>query len=118
MSPKENKAVVRRLFENVWNQGNIDVLKEIIAPDMIDHKNDGTQVVSDPRDQAEIFRERFAGFKNIQVSCDESIAEGDRVAIRWTASAVNGKTDKKLHKVHICIYHIEDGKIAEAWTCF
>ena len=118
MSLKENKAVVRKLFEEVWNGGNIDVLNEIIAPRMTDHRNDGTNVVMTPQHQEEVFAERFAGFKSIHVNCDDFIGEGDTVALRWTATAVNGKTDERFRKVHICIYRIENGKIAEAWTCF
>jgi hypothetical protein len=118
MSLEENKAVVRRLFEEVWNRGDIEVLDEIIAPQMIDHRNNGTSVLSTPQDQKELFCERLAGFDNIQVTCDDLIAERDRVALRWAAVAVDGKADARLRKVHICIYRIEKRRIAETWTCF
>jgi predicted SnoaL-like aldol condensation-catalyzing enzyme len=37
MSAEENKAIVRRLIEEAWNQGNLDVLDEIVATDYIRH---------------------------------------------------------------------------------
>ena len=118
MSLEANKAIVRRLFDEVWNHGCIDLLGEILAPEFVDHRNDGTTVEGTLEDQKEDFAERFASFSKIQVTCDELIAEGDKVALRWIANAVNGTVEDSVTKSHICIYRIEDGKIAESWTCF
>jgi predicted SnoaL-like aldol condensation-catalyzing enzyme len=118
MSLSANKEVVRRLFEEVWNQGEIDVLDEIMAVELIDHRNDGSSVPSNRQEQADIFRERLAGFRDICVTCDETIAEADKIALRWTARALNGETGEELKKLHICIYRIEMGRITEIWTCY
>ena len=37
MSAEENKAVVRRLIEEVYNRGNLDVVDQLVAPDVFDH---------------------------------------------------------------------------------
>ncbi len=118
MSLQKNKAVVRRLFDEVWNKRDIDVLDEIIAPHMIHHRNDGTRILSTPQDQTEIFVERFAGFAELRVVYEDSVGEGDKVAVSWIATAVNKKTREKMQKAYINIFRIQDGKIAEVWTCY
>jgi hypothetical protein len=37
MSAEDNKAVVRRLIEEVYNEGNMNVVDELVAPDIFDH---------------------------------------------------------------------------------
>ena len=37
MSLEENKALVRRFYEEVWNRGNVDVAKEVFADDYVRH---------------------------------------------------------------------------------
>jgi hypothetical protein len=50
MSVEENKAVVRRYFQEVWNRQKLDVVDEIIAPDLLDHEVDGSKQRSGPED--------------------------------------------------------------------
>jgi predicted SnoaL-like aldol condensation-catalyzing enzyme len=116
MSLQVNKAIVTRLFQEVWNQGKVEVLDEIIAPAMICHRNDGSRTVSGPAEQKAVFLERLAGFGEIHVTCGDLIAEGDRVALRWIADAFN--PTERLQKVHISIYRIEKGRLVESWTCY
>jgi SnoaL-like polyketide cyclase len=37
VSAEDNKAVIRRLKEEVYNQGNLDVVDELVAPDIVNH---------------------------------------------------------------------------------
>ena len=37
MSAEENKAIVRRVFEEVWNKGNLDIIDELVASDFVRH---------------------------------------------------------------------------------
>jgi len=37
MSNETNKTVVRRMFEEAWNQGNLNVVDELLAADATDH---------------------------------------------------------------------------------
>ena len=41
MSAEDNKAVIRRLIEEVYNQGNLDVVDELVAADIFNHPADG-----------------------------------------------------------------------------
>jgi ketosteroid isomerase-like protein len=117
VSARDNKAIVFRLFGEVWNGRDIAALGTIMAPTMLVHTHDGRHVVRSLEEEREIFAERFRGFTATVVTCDDSIAEGDKVAVRWTATAVNSRTREKLVKVHIDLYRIEDGRIVETWTC-
>ena len=91
MSLEENKAVVRRLIEEVYNEDNLDVVDELVAPDVFNHP-------AVPEHQHGI-----DGFKHVIVwvgefssdvhyAIDDIIAEGDRVAVRMTNSGTHTGT--------------------------
>jgi hypothetical protein len=96
MSIEENKAIIRRFFDQVWNHGRVDILGEIIAPPVIRHRNDGSTVVARVEEEAEESAERFTGFAKIHVTCDDFIAERDRVAVRWIAHRQTEGEEKRF----------------------
>ena len=90
MSTKDNKALVRRSFEEAWNTGNMDVFDEVIAPDYVLHDP------SVPEDVVGIdgikgFASAFLGaFPDLRFSLEDRVAEGEKVVTRWTSSATHG----------------------------
>ncbi|SEG25924.1 conserved hypothetical protein, steroid delta-isomerase-related [Bryocella elongata] len=82
----ENKALARRWYEEVWNAGNAAALTELLAPAAETH---GFPEPAAALHGAAAFSERLKefqrSFSNINVHVDEVIAEGDTVAVRWTA---------------------------------
>jgi steroid delta-isomerase-like uncharacterized protein len=119
MSTEENKAIARR-FAQVWNRGGTEVIDELAAPDL---------VVSYPLFPAEIhgpaaFKELLAGvykaFPDLGLRVDDIIAEGDKVAARWTTWGTHQgdmpglpATGKRAEWTGITIYRIADGKVVE-----
>src|SRR3954470_19744417 len=84
MSLEENKAIIRRLFDEVWNTGNVDLLDELLAPGFVDHAaemggDDPTRAGF--KTQARPFGSAFPDGRS---HIDDLIAEGDRVVARWT----------------------------------
>ncbi len=83
MSLEENKAIVRRWFDEFWNAGNLDVADEIFHPNYI------VEGVEADRRDVEANKEGYAFWHrvlpDIHFTVDEIIAEGNTVVVRWTA---------------------------------
>src|SRR2546428_2750648 len=85
MSAAENKAIIRRLIDEVWNQRKLNVVDEICAPNFV--LDDPTMPDLSPgleggKQYLSVF---LAAFPDIQVTTDDVFAEGDKVALRWSA---------------------------------
>jgi len=111
MSAEENKAVVRREQEELWNHtGNLDAADELFAPDSVEA---ATQEAADFR----------RGFPDVVSTIEDLIAEGDKVVARWRSRATHRgeymgitPTGNEVEFTGISVYRIEGGKIAESWT--
>lgn len=120
MSGDEMKRLVRRYYEEVFDQRRLDVLDEVFAPDFIGHSGVvGAYTLDDVRrtvtlEQAETTED--------QTVIEDQIAEGDRVVTRWTyrfqhATSFFGElpTSRRLTMDGVQIDRIVNGKIAERW---
>jgi steroid delta-isomerase-like uncharacterized protein len=122
MSIEANKLIVRRLFDEVWNTGNVGLLDELLAPDFIDRaaQMGGDDVTARGfKTQVLVFRTAFPDGRS---QIEDLIAEGDRVVARWTDGGTQhgewmgiAPTGKRVTITGIDIYRIEQGKIAEYW---
>ena len=124
---EDNKALVQRWFDEVWNKGRADVIDEIFAAEGIAHglSNDASHPIIGPR-EFKPFHGSFRGaFPDIQVVIEDMIAEGDKVAARCS---VRGKhsgdhlgiaaSNAPVEFTGVAIVRIRDGKIVEAWNNF
>jgi predicted ester cyclase len=118
MSLAENKAIVRRWIDEFWNQGNLDLVDEIVAPGFISHRN-GVRGREGCR--AWLGRSQ-AIFPDFEFTIEDLIAEGDKVVYRYTCSGTPAgewlglaPTGKRVKWTGISIAHIVDGLIAELW---
>src|SRR6185503_1533538 len=87
MSTEENKAIVHRLFDELFNKGNPAAANEIIAVDYIDHSP-----IPAPMPGPEGFGQRTVMLRTAFVSeCvfGEFLAEGDMVAFTWTLRGIH-----------------------------
>jgi steroid delta-isomerase-like uncharacterized protein len=124
---EENKALIERWFEEVWNQGNSKAIDELLAQDGVIHGL--VDASGQPVRGLEAFHEfhnQFRGaFSDLNISVDDVVAEGDRVVARCS---VRGKhtgeslgfaaTNAPIQFEGIAIVRIKDGKIVEAWNQF
>ena len=82
MSAEENKALVRRFVEEFWNEGNRSAADELMAADAEIHMPTGEVIDLDGlKSFADMWRESFPDWHS---TFEELVAEGDRVAERWT----------------------------------
>ena len=121
-SEDNNKAIVRRFYDEVMGQGRVEVLDEIMVEDFVDH---GEALFDSPRGR-ETLRQGIAGTHEIlaglHVELHEIIAEGDLVGVHGTmrcrhAGAFLGvnPTGHELSWQGLAIFRIENGRIAERW---
>lgn len=124
-STEENKAIVRRFEEETRNHGNLDVIDELIAPGYVDHGNSQELASLEALKQGRArTREQMP---DLRLDVDDLIAEGDRVAMRWTLrGTAKGDLDtpvgrfsaagKQLKVTGMTIFRLANGKIVEIWT--
>ena len=118
MSAEENKALVRRFVEEFWNEGNTATADELMAVDAAIHMPTGEMVDLDGlKGFAATFRESFPDWHS---TFEELIAEGDRVAERWTGRGTHRgelqgipPTGKRVEVPGSVFYRIVGGKIVE-----
>jgi steroid delta-isomerase-like uncharacterized protein len=118
MSAQENKALVERFVEELWNEGNTSAADELMAPDAEIHMPTGEVVdVDGLKGFAGTFRESFPDWHS---TFEELVAEGDRVAERWTGRGTHQgelqgipPTGKRVEVPGSVFYRIVGGKIVE-----
>jgi len=82
MSTEENKAVIRRVIEEVWNKGNLAVADEVIANNYVfDAAGQEFKGPEGLKQAVTIYRTAFPDF---HITIDDMVAEGDKVASRFT----------------------------------
>jgi steroid delta-isomerase-like uncharacterized protein len=120
MSTEDNKAIVRRFFQEGPSKGNLAAAGELLSPNFSLH----TPLPSAPGIQGvkEIITACRAAFEHLDVTVEDMVAEGDKVAARFTACGTHKgsfmnlpPTGKHITMTGIEIFRIEDGKIAELW---
>lgn len=117
-----NKAVARRVFEEIFNQGKFQVADEIYAKDFVNH---GIHRDADlQKDQAAVHGEKKA-FPDLKMTVNLMVAEDDLVTVVWTLRGTHTgagiglpPTGVKLEMRGITVWRIVDGKIREEWTSF
>ena len=124
---EENKALVRRWFEEVWNKGRADAIDEMLDDYGIVHglSDDPSNPIKGPRDFRPfhtIFRDAFP---NMMIVVDDMVAEGDKVAARCSVRAKHegnfrgyAATQSPVDFTGMTIVRIAGGKIVEAWNNF
>jgi serine phosphatase RsbU (regulator of sigma subunit)/ketosteroid isomerase-like protein len=123
-SAEENKAIVRRLFKALA-EGDLDVIRELLAPDFVDHHPYPGEEDPGPEGYLRAAAGAHAAFTDLSyVFVEQMPAEGDRVVSRLTMRATHDRaeiagfapTSKEYRNTFIAIHRIEGGKIAEEWA--
>jgi steroid delta-isomerase-like uncharacterized protein len=124
---EENKALIRRWFEEVWNKKRVEAIDEMFAADGVAHGlNDDPKVSMKGVADFKPFHAAFCNaFPDIKVVVEDVIAEGDKIAARCS---VYGKhtgdglgiaaSNAPVEFTGMVIARIKDGKFVEAWNNF
>jgi steroid delta-isomerase-like uncharacterized protein len=120
---KENKQLVRRIYEDVRSEGNLELVDELFSPDYVGH--DPTAIPEEVHGPAG-FKEQTIGYRSafpdLRFTIDALIAEGDEVVARWTVEgthrgSLSGEppTRNEVSIAGFGSWRIEEGRVAEHW---
>lgn len=122
MSAEDNKDVVRRHFEECWRQGNLAVVDDLLDITYVSHAPPPPGVGSDREGFKQIVTLFRSVFPDIHYTVEDQLAEGDKVATRWTARGAHRgpfmglpPSGKEVTFTGIFIDRIVDGKCVEHW---
>jgi steroid delta-isomerase-like uncharacterized protein len=117
------EKLAHRWHMDLFQDGRIEVAEEILAPGFVAHVNGQEMQGADgARQLAAILR---SAFPDLQITHQESLVAGDRVAIRWMVEGTHQgeyagvpPTGEQVRVEGIDFFHLADGKIAEVWIAF
>ena len=122
MRTEENKAILRRYFDEAWNKGRLDVLDEIVAPNYVNHDPAVPGLPAGPAGLKPILAGFRAGFPDLLFTIEDLLAEGDRVVTRWTMRGTHlgefaglPPTGRAVVTGGIQIERVSNGQIVEHW---
>jgi steroid delta-isomerase-like uncharacterized protein len=121
--PEHNTRIIRRWLNELWNENRVNVADEIFAADYVRHE--GEAPVRGP-DGIRRLRALYASaFPDLRFREDDLLADGDRVAVRWTATGTHmgtflgvPATGRRGTASGSDFFRLIDGRIVESWPCF
>lgn len=127
MSAEQNKTIVTRFYEELWNGRSLSVADEIIAADCVTHQlRSGAGLVGATRGPEAVkhhVAEWLKGFPDLRFTVEQVIAESELVVTRSVMEGMHtgvwlgiAPTGKRVSIRMIVIQRIADGKIAEDWV--
>ena len=122
----QNKALARRNFEEVWNQGKLAVIDELVARDATFHDpNVPGGKFTGPEGLKQFVEIYKKAFPDVQLTINDQVAEGDKVVSRWTGTGTHTgelmgipPTGKRATVTGIDFDRYQDGKIVEAYASY
>ncbi len=122
-STEDNKAVVRRFYTEPLEERRSAVLDELVTEDFVDSAAESPEEQVPGPEGAKRANDRFLeAFGDFRVTIEDQLAEGDKVATRWSAEAVHQgtfmgipPTGTRVRVTGMGIHLIRDGRIAAEW---
>ncbi len=118
---EQNKKIARQVFEEIQSQGKTNLVDQIVANDYIGHTP--PKDFHGPEGAKQFEAMLRSGFPDLSVTVEDQLAEGDRVATRWTFRGTHHgefqgipPTGKQVTMKGITIFRIANGKLIEGWN--
>jgi predicted ester cyclase len=122
MSTEQNKALLRRVMEEVFSRGNISLIDELFAPDFVEHEALPPGIPAGREGVKQLSTMLRRAFPDLKATIDDTIAEGDKVVARATWSGTHkgefmgiAPTGKSVSFGVFDIVRIAGGKFVEHW---
>jgi predicted ester cyclase len=121
MSTEENKAVDRRIVDEIWNKKNLALVDELVDANFIQHAVGGPDLKG-PEGFKQFVTMNITAFPDFHITIEDMIAEGDKVVSRVTARGTHkgnfmdlAPTGKQMAMAGIVITRFTGGKMVESW---
>lgn len=123
MSVAENVALMRRWFKEVWNEGRVQTIHDLMDQSCIGIGQDQPGVeIHGPADFVGLFNRLHGAFPDIKIIVDDTIGADDKVVVRWSAVMTHTgdhlgipATNRPVRITGITIAQIKEGKIIRGW---
>ncbi len=120
MSATENERVIRRIYDELWNERKLEVAGELIAEGGANYDTGLVPMPFGPEEMKSTVRMVTAAFPDNRHEVEEVVAEDDRVVLRCTLTGTHGgpfmgipPTGRRIEVTEIHIYRLKDGKAVE-----
>lgn len=110
---EQNKMLVHRWFEEVWNQSRRETIFELLTEDGVLH--DGPRDIRGSGEFARFHDALRSQFSDFHFTPIVTLAEDERVCVHWSCSMTHTSTRKPLHLSGTSVVRIENGRFAEGW---
>jgi steroid delta-isomerase-like uncharacterized protein len=122
MSLQDYKTLVRRLYEDGWSNGDLDLAANTYAPDFINHNPAMPGMPPGPEGIRLPINAFRAAFPDLRYTIDDQLAEGDQVVTLWTFRGTHEgefmgvpAMGKQVEISGITLDRIANGHIVEHW---
>jgi steroid delta-isomerase-like uncharacterized protein len=122
MTTEQNKTLVRQFIEEFLTQGNVNMVKEIVAPDFIENEQLPPGMPQGREGVEMITTMLHGGFSDFKATIEDIIAEDDKVMVRMTWSGTQTgefmgmpPSGKAMSIAIVDIFRLAEGKIVEHW---
>ncbi len=118
----DNKAIVRRLYEEVWNKRRLELVDEIISPSHALHDPNVSGSAVGPEAYKRQVTRFITAFPDLRLTIEDIVGENEKLAVAWTISGTHKgefmgipATNKKVSVDGITINHIVNAKIMDSY---
>jgi len=124
---EQNMKIVRRLLDEVWTQGNLSLLPELIATDAVSHPMPQFGEVRGPEEYKQFIAVYKGAFRDMAFTVEDQFASDNKVATRWTSRVSEDSGDARPdaedgEQVTIdgmtITHHDDSGKIIAEWAAW
>jgi steroid delta-isomerase-like uncharacterized protein len=119
--PAANKKIFHRTVDDFWNHMDVGVIDELYATDYLGHDPSGLHGTT-LEEMKQSAAGLFTAFPDFHLILDDEIAEGDKIAKRWTVTGTHKgefmgipPTGNHIAITGISFYRFADGKVVETW---
>lgn len=120
---EQNVALVRRWFQEAWNEGRLETIHELMAADAVGVGQAGSEALISGPQQFQVFVEKLRGaFPDIQVTVEDAFGSSEKVAMRWSATMTHRgnhlgipPTGKRVRITGISLVRLFNGRIVQGW---
>jgi steroid delta-isomerase-like uncharacterized protein len=119
MSTEQNKTLVRRVFEEIFNANNLVAVDELIASDYVYHRPARPEFRG-PATYKQLLATFRAAFPDVHFTVEEMLAEGDSVFSRWRFTGTHqgefmgvAPTQKRITAAGMLLSRCADGRLVE-----
>lgn len=123
MSVQENTKAARRVFDEIWSRGKLDLADELLAPEFVGHPIGLSEPFRGPEGAKEFIGRLREGFPDAAYEIEALVADGDHVAVRWVMTGTHDgefmgidPTEAQVRIDGMTFLRFEDGKIVEGKT--